>query len=115
MLNSIMNYDRLISKVLFLGYDIAESNKSSLSLEIHFIVSASLFQIHKVKEPTFLKRPDSILGCRGHGIFAGTVWLPPRRKQPQTTCSQTQLCGDEALLTKPGCYLQGAARSLYGD
>lgn len=89
MLNSIMNYDRLISKVLFLGYDIAESNKSSLSLEIHFIVSASLFQIHKVKEPTFLKRPDSILGCRGHGIFAGTVWLPPRRKQPQTTCSQT--------------------------
>lgn len=59
MLNSIMNYDRLISKVLFLGYDIAESNKSCLSLEIHFIVSASLFQIHEVKEPAFLKRPDS--------------------------------------------------------
>lgn len=56
MLNSIMNYDRLISKVLLLGYGIAESNKSSLSLEIHFIVSASLFQIHKVKEPIFFQK-----------------------------------------------------------
>lgn len=51
-----MNYDRLISKVLLLGYGIAESNKSSLSLEIHFIVSASLFQIHKVKEPIFFQK-----------------------------------------------------------
>lgn len=75
-----MNYNRLISKVLFLGYDIAESNKSSLSLEIHFIILASLFQIHEVKEPAFLKRPDSILGFGGHGIFARTVWLSPRRK-----------------------------------
>lgn len=59
MLNSVMNYDRLISKELFLGCDTAQSNKSSLSLEIHFIASASVFQIHEVKEPACLKRPES--------------------------------------------------------